>query len=181
MPANSPEARRCVVVPGRAADLGHSWLLDLSYVGNTGRNEVIINDINSGLAAQPQLPEKVSVQARRPSRVLAPSSAPCLGHIELTRPASQGSRNASPPASTAGLLHLVKIYRHRRPGPGRLRQLRQRPQRHPSVENSLRRKADRASPPTTARFSTLPALVWSLPGGKGQWLLPTLTAPGTKC
>ena len=51
MPRNSPDTQVRSWFFGVERDLGHNWLVDLSYVGNHGLNEVIVNDINQGKTA----------------------------------------------------------------------------------------------------------------------------------
>ena len=50
MPRNSPDTQVRSWFFGVQRDLTHSWLLDLSYVGNSGINEIIVNDINQAPA-----------------------------------------------------------------------------------------------------------------------------------
>jgi len=46
MPANSPDTQVRSWFFSVQRDMTHNWLVDLSYVGNYGLNEVIVNDIN---------------------------------------------------------------------------------------------------------------------------------------
>jgi hypothetical protein len=174
MPANSPDTQVRSWFFGVQRDLGRNWMLDLSYVGNNGINEVIINDINQ---ASPQATPsgQVSLQARRPNQ----SFGSIVGTLpwgtsdynglqaKLEKRFSQGvylleSFTWSKSIDVAGQA-LDGCNTCGNSGNG-----------IPSVQNIYNWQADRGISSDNRPLLNVTSLVWSLPVGRGQRFLPNL-------
>ncbi len=172
MPANSPDAQVHSWFFGAQRDLGHNWVLDLSYVGNNGSNEVIINDINQ---ASPQTTAggSASVQSRRPIQG--------FGSIVGTLPWGTSDYNglqAKVEKRFSSGLYLLDSFTWSKSidiagqaldgcvncgnaGNG-----------IPSVQNIYNWQADRGISSDNRPYLNVTSVVWTLPVGKGQRWLP---------
>jgi hypothetical protein len=155
--------------------MGHSLLVDLAYVGNSGMNEVFFNDINQ---ANPQT--TTSGSASLQSRIF---QYPGFGSIIGTLPWGTSNYNALQAKLekrfTSGLYLLnsftwskaIDIAAQSLDGGGNCDNC---GNGIPSVQNIYNWQADRGISAYNHPFVNSTSLVWTLPVGKGQWLLPNL-------
>jgi hypothetical protein len=172
MPANSPDTQVRSWFFGVQRDLGHNWVVDLSYVGNKGLHEVIINDINQALP-QTTVGGSSSVQSRRPNQ----SYGSIVGTLPLATSNYNGLQAKVEKRFSDGIYLLDSFTWSKsidiagqaldgciscgNAGNG-----------IPSVQNIWNWKADRGISADNRPLLNVTSLVWSLPVGKGQWLLP---------
>jgi hypothetical protein len=172
MPADSPDAQvRSWFVSGQR-DLGHSWLFELSYVGNAGSHEVIINDINQ---ATPQTTKdgSATLQSRRPIQEFGS----VIGTLPWGTSDYNGLQAKLEKRFSSGLYLLdsftwskaIDIAGQALDGGGNCSNC---GNGIPSVQNIYDWKADRGVSAYDHPLVNMTSLVWSLPVGKGQWLLP---------
>ncbi|WP_420239658.1 TonB-dependent receptor domain-containing protein [Telmatobacter bradus] len=173
MPKDSPDTQVWNWFFGVQRDLGHNWVVDLSYVGNHGLNEIFINDINQatspgmnsttgnltnvpysayttiagmlpwGTSDYNGLQIKLEKQFSHGLYLL--ESFTWSKDIDLAAQALDGGSNCSLCAN--GI---------------------------PSVQNIYNWQADRGISSYNHPFIDSTTAVWTLPVGKGQWLLPNM-------
>lgn len=185
MPANSPDAQVRSWFFGLQRDLGHDWLFDLSYVGNSGSHEVIINDINQAspqpsqscnngdIAGTPYVASSCeSLQARVPNTK--------FGSITGTLPWGTSNYNGLQAKVekrfSSGLYVLdsftwskaIDITGQSLDGGGDCVNC---GNGIPSVQNVYNWQADRGVSAYSRPLVNVTSVVWSLPVGQGQWLL----------
>jgi hypothetical protein len=175
MPPNSPDTQVRSWFLSVQRDMGHSLLVDLAYVGNSGMNEVFFNDINQ---ANPQT--TTSGSASLQSRIF---QYPGFGSIIGTLPWGTSNYNALQAKLekrfTSGLYLLnsftwskaIDIAAQSLDGGGNCDNC---GNGIPSVQNIYNWQADRGISAYNHPFVNSTSLVWTLPVGKGQWLLPNL-------
>jgi len=175
MPPNSPDTQVRSWFFSVQRDLGHSWLLDLAYVGNSGLHEVFFNDINQ---AAPQA--TASGSASLQSRIF---SYPGFGSIIGTLPWGTSNYNglqAKVEKRFSNGLYLlnsftfskdIDIAAQSEDGGGNCSNC---GNAIPSVQNVYDWQADRGISAYNHPFVNSTSVVWTLPVGKGQWLLPNL-------
>ncbi len=180
---NSPDTQVRSWFFGVQRDLSHNWLVDLSYVGNHGLNEILVNDINQATRGQQRDP--LDLRPRPfdggPASVPYPSSRhrrhPALGHFRLRRPASQGGKTVLPGTLPAELLHLVQGHRHcrRRPSTAAATAT-TAATAFPQCRISTTGRPTAASPRTTTPLSTPPLWCGRCPSARASGCYPTPTA-----
>jgi hypothetical protein len=175
MPANSPDTQVRSWFFGVQRDLGHSWLVDLAYVGNHGLNEVFFNDINQ---AAPQT--SASGTASLQSRIYQyPGFGSVIGTLPWGTSDYNGLQTKAEKRFSEGLYLLesftwskaIDITSQSLDGGGNCADD-TCGNGIPSVQNIYNWKADRGISAYNHPFVNSTSLVWSLPVGKGQWLLP---------
>jgi hypothetical protein len=184
MPRNSPDTQVRSWFFSVQRDLGHSLLVDLAYVGNNGLNEVFINDINQ---AMPQ-PTTCTIATENvsgacitnfQSRVPMPSLTSVLGTLPGGTSNYQGLQAKVEKRFTSGLYLLdsftwsksIDIAAQAEDGSGGCDNC---GNFIPSVQNVYNAQADRGISADNRPFINVTSVVWTLPVGKGQWLLPNL-------
>jgi hypothetical protein len=179
MPRNSPDTQVRSYFFSVQRDMGHSWLVDLAYVGNSGINEVFFNDINQ---ANPQTTATGSASLQ--SRIF---SYPGFGSIIGTLPwgtSNYNSLQAKVEKRFSNGLYLLNSFTWSKAidiaaqsldGGGNCNNC---GNGIPSVQNYYDWQADRGISAYNHPFVNSTSLVWSLPVGKGQWLLPHMNAIG---
>ena len=188
MPRNSPDTQVQSWFFSVQRDLGHSMLFDLAYVGNNGLNEVIINDINQ---AAPQ-PSTCTIATENvagacitnfQSRVPMPSLTSVLGTLPWGTSNYQGLQAKVEKRFTSGLYLLdsftwsksIDIAAQAQDGSGGCDNC---GNFIPSVQNVYNVQADRGLSADNRPLINVTSVVWTLPVGKGQWLLPNLNRVG---
>jgi hypothetical protein len=173
MPNNSPDTQVRSWFLGVQRDMGHSLLVDVAYVGNNGINEVFFNDVNQ---ANPQT--TVTGSASLQSRIF---SYPGFGSIIGTLPWGYSNYNGLQAKVekrfSQGLYLLnsftwskaIDIAAQSLDGGGNCNNC---GNGIPSVQNIYNWQADRGISAYNHPFVNSTSMVWSLPVGKGKWLLP---------
>jgi hypothetical protein len=169
MPKDSPDTQVSNWFFAVQRDLGHSWMVDLGYVGNHGKNEVIVNDINQAKTAGGTGPYsaagygtiagilpwatndydglQVKVEKRFSQGLYVLESFTWSKAIDVTAQALDGGGNCSNCGN--GI---------------------------PSVQNIYNWQADRGISAYNHPFVNNTTAVWTLPIGKGQKYFNTLNA-----
>jgi len=169
MPKDSPDTQVGNWFFAVQRDLGHSWMVDLSYVGNHGTNEVIVNDINQATTGGGTGPYaaagygtiagilpwatndynglQVKVEKRFSQGLYVLESFTWSKALDVTAQALDGGGNCSNCGN--GI---------------------------PSVQNIYNWQADRGISAYNHPFINNTTAVWTLPIGKGQKYLNTLNA-----
>jgi hypothetical protein len=188
MPANSPDAQVRSWFFGVQRDLSHNWMLDLSYVGNTGRHEVIINDVNQAAAQASQscnngdiasIPYVASSCTSLQSRIPDQSFGSITGTLPWGTSNYNGLQAKVEKRFSSGLYVLdsftwskaIDITGQSLDGGGACVNC---GNGIPSVQNIYDWKADRGVSAYNRPIVNITSLVWSLPVGQGQWLLPNV-------
>jgi hypothetical protein len=174
MPTDSPDAQVRSWFFAVQRDLSHNWLLDLSYVGNSGSNEVIINDINQA-APQTTASGTADLQSRRPNT----NYNSIIGTLPWGTSNYNGLQAKIEKRFSSGLYLLdsftwskaIDITGQSLDGGGNCSNC---GNSIPSVQNIYNWKADRGISAYNHPLVNVTSLVWSLPVGKSQWLLPNL-------
>ena len=174
MPTDSPDAQVRSWFFAVQRDLTHSWLLDLSYVGNSGSNEVIINDINQA-APQTTASGTATLQSRRPNT----NYNSIIGTLPWGTSNYNGLQAKIEKRFSSGFYLLdsftwskaIDITGQSLDGGGNCSNC---GNAIPSVQNIYNWQADRGISAYNHPLVNVTSLVWSLPVGKGQWLLPNL-------
>jgi hypothetical protein len=168
MPASSPDTQVRSWFFGVHRDLGHKWLLDVSYVGNSGIDEILINDINQATTGG-----TAALQSRVPNTN--------FGSIIGTLPWATSSYNSLQAKVekrfSEGVYLLnsftwskaIDIAEQALDGGGGCNNC---GNAIPSVQNIYDWQADRGIAGYNHPFVNTTSLVWSVPVGHGQWLLP---------
>jgi hypothetical protein len=182
MPRNSPDTQVRSWFFSVQRDLGHSLLLDLAYVGNTGLNEVIINDINQANVMQPttcttatESSPKSGCITNFQSRVPYPNFTSILGTLPWASSNYQGLQAKVEKRFTSGLYLLdsftwsksIDMAAQAQDGSGGCDNC---GNYIPSVQNIYNVKADRGISADNRPLLNVTSLVWSLPIGQGHWL-----------
>lgn len=174
MPADSPDTQVRSWFFGVQRDLGHNWLLDISYVGNSGIHEVIINDINQA-SPQTSAGGELSVQSRRPNQ----SYGSIVGTLPWGTSDYNGLQAKAEKRFSLGIYLLDSVTWSKsidiagqaldgcincgNAGNG-----------IPSVQNIYDWQADRGISSDNRPLLNVTSVVWSLPAGKGQRFLSNL-------
>jgi hypothetical protein len=174
MPTDSPDAQVRSWFFSVQRDLSHSWLLDFSYVGNKGNHEVIINDINQ---ASPQAAASgtTPLQSRRPNT----NYNSIVGTLPWGTSDYDGLQAKIEKRFSSGLYVLdsftwskaIDIAGQALDGGGNCSNC---GNGIPSVQNVYDWMADRGISAYNHPLINVTSVVWSLPVGHGQWLLPNL-------
>jgi hypothetical protein len=179
MPNNSPDTQVRSWFLGVQRDMGHSLLVDVAYVGNNGINEVFFNDVNQ---ANPQTTATGSASLQ--SRIF---SYPGFGSIIGTLPWGYSNYNGLQAKVekrfSQGLYLLnsftwskaIDIAAQSLDGGGNCNNC---GNGIPSVQNIYNWQADRGISAYNHPFVNSTSMVWSLPVGKGKWLLPNVGRAG---
>jgi hypothetical protein len=177
MPASSPDTQVRSWFLGVQRDLGHDWLVDLSYVGNYALNEIIVNDIN-------QAPEGGSApldlaEGGTPAtvRVPYPGFYTIAGILPWAYSDYDGLQAKLEKRFSNGLYLLesftwskdIDIAPQALDGGGNCDNC---GNGIPSVQNIYNINGDRGISAYNHPFVNTTTAVWTLPVGKGQWLLP---------
>ena len=179
MPPNSPDTQVRSWFFGVQRDLTHNWMVDLSYVGNHGLNEIIVNDINQA----PQggaLPLDLAAEggvATYPVRVPYPDFSMIAGILPWATSDYEGLQAKVEKRFSQGLYLLesftwskdIDIAAQALDGGGNCNEC---GNGIPSVQNIYDVQADRGISAYNHPFVSTTSAVWSLPVGTGQWLLP---------
>jgi hypothetical protein len=188
MPANSPDAQVRSWFFGLQRDLGRDWMLDLSYVGNSGSHEVIINNINQ---AAPQSSQSCnngdiasipfvaadcqSLQARVPN----PNFGSIIGTLPWGTSNYNGLQAKVEKRFSSGLYLLdcftwskaIDIAGQALDGGGDCVNC---GNGIPSVQNVHNWQGDCGIAASNRPLVNITSIVWALPVGQGQWLLPNV-------
>ncbi len=171
MPSDSPDTQVRSWFFSVQRDMGHSLLVDLAYVGNSGIHEVFFNDINQ---ANPQT--TASGSASLQSRIF---EYPGFGSIVGTLPWGTSNYNSLQAKVekrfTSGLYLLdsftwskaIDIAAQSLDGGGNCDNC---GNGIPSVQNIYNWQADRGISSYNHPLVNSTAMVWTLPVGKGHWL-----------
>jgi len=179
MPPSSPDTQVRSWFFGVQRDLTHNWLVDLSYVGNYGLNEIIVNDINqapTGGAYPLDLAAEAGV-ATAPVRVPYANFSMIAGILPEAYSDYDGLQAKVEKRFSNGLYLLesftwskaIDIAPQALDGGGNCDNC---GNGIPSVQNIYNVAADRGISAYNHPFINTTTAVWSLPVGKGQWLLP---------
>jgi hypothetical protein len=180
MPANSPDTQVRSWFFSVQRDLTHNWLFDLSYVGNHGLNEVIVNDINQD-SPQTNAACNTSPSASNCATLLSREPNPNYGTIAGILPWAtsdyDGLQAKVEKRFSQGLYLLesftwskaIDIAAQALDGGGNCDNC---GNGIPSVQNIYNWKADRGISAYNHPLVNTTTVVWSVPVGKGQWLLP---------
>jgi hypothetical protein len=167
-------------------DLGHSWLVDLAYVGNHGLNEVIINDVNQANVMQPTTCTTATESSSTSgcitnfqSRLPMPNYSSVIGTLPWGYSNYNGLQAKVEKRFSSGLYLLnaftwskgLDIAPQAQDGSGGCDNC---GNYIPSVQNIYNYKADYGISATNRPLVNVTSLVWTLPVGKGKWLLPNL-------
>jgi hypothetical protein len=188
MPTNSPDAQVRSWFFGLQRDLGRDWMLDLSYVGNSGSHEVIINNINQ---AAPQSSQSCnngdiasipfvaadcqSLQARVPN----PNFGSIIGTLPWGTSNYNGLQAKVEKRFSSGLYLLdsftwskaIDIAGQALDGGGNCVNC---GNGIPSVQNVHNWQGDCGIAASNRPLVNITSIVWALPVGQGQWLLPNV-------
>jgi outer membrane receptor protein involved in Fe transport len=185
MPQSSPDTQVRSWFLSVQRDMGHSLLVDVAYVGNDGVNEVFFNDVNQGapqttatgsvaLTCQPEPACHTAGQERV-------FSYPGFGSIIGTLPWGYSNYNGLQvkveKRFSEGLYLLnsftyskaIDIAAQSLDGGGNCNDC---GNGIPSVQNVYNWQADHGISAYNHPLVNATSVVWSLPAGKGQWLLP---------
>jgi hypothetical protein len=175
MPTDSPDTQIRSWFFSVQRDMGHSLLVDLAYVGNSGIHEVFFNDINQA-APQTTATGTASLQ----SRIFSYSGfGSIIGTLPWGTSNYQGLQAKVEKRFTSGLYLLnsftwskaIDIAAQALDGGGNCDNC---GNGLPSVQNIYNWQADRGISSYNHPLVNATSLVWTLPVGKGQWLLPNL-------
>jgi len=181
MPQNSPDTQVQSWFAGVQRDLGHSWMLDLAYVGNNGIHEVFFNDINQAnpqSSASGSAPLVCTPVATCGERVYQyPGFGSIIGTLPWGTSNYNGLQAKVEKRFSEGLYVLesftwskaIDIAAQSLDGGGNCSNC---GNGIPSVQNIYNWQADRGISAYNHPFIDSTSLVWSVPVGKGKWLLP---------
>jgi hypothetical protein len=174
MPSSSPDTQVRSWFFGVQRDLTHNWLVDLSYVGNYGLNEILVNDIN-----QASVGSSVTNYARLglPPVVPYPGYNVVAGILPWAYSDYEGLQVKVEKRFSQGLYLLnsftwskdIDIAAQALDGGGNCDNC---GNGIPSVQNIYDWQADRGISAYNHPFVNTTSVVYSLPMGKGQLLLP---------
>ena len=177
MPASSPDTQVRSWFFSVQRDLSHDWLLDLSYVGNHGLNEIIVNDINQAQTGG-SVPLDISLGGTPGTeRVPYPLYYTIAGILPWATSDYDGLQAKVEKRFSQGLYVLesftwskaIDIAAQALDGGGNCDNC---GNGIPSVQNIYDWQADRGISAYNRPFINVTSVVWSLPVGKGQWLMP---------
>jgi hypothetical protein len=168
MPADSPDTQVRSWFVSVQRDLTHNWLLDLSYVGNHGLHEVIVNDINQATTGG-----TTPLQSRVPNT----NFGTIAGILPWATSDYNGLQVKMEKRFSQGLYLLnsftwskaIDIAAQALDGGGNCSNC---GNGIPSVQNIYNWQADRGISAYNHPFINITSLVWSVPVGKRKWLLP---------
>ena len=179
MPPNSPDTQVRSWFFGVQRDLTHNWLLDLSYVGNYGLNEIIVNDINQATAGGSASARTCAAEAGVATARSFPmhNYSIVAGILPWAYSDYDGLQAKVEKRFSKGLYLLesftwskdIDIAAQALDGGGNCDNC---GNGIPSVQNIYDVAADRGISAYNHPFINTTTAVWSLPVGKGQWLLP---------
>jgi hypothetical protein len=167
MPKDSPNTEVWNWFTSVQQDLGHNWLLDISYVGNVGKNEIIVNDVNQAMNGG-----TAALQARVPN----PSFGTIAGilpwasswydglHIKVEKRFSEGLYLLNSFTWSKDIDYTAQAL----DGGGNCSNC---GNSIPSVQNIYNWQADRGLSSYNYPFVNSTALVWTVPVGRGQRFL----------
>lgn len=177
MPANSPDTQVRSWFFGVQRDLTHNWLVDLSYVGNHGLNEIIVNDINQAQTGG-SAPLNIALGGT-PGTERVPYALyyTIAGILPWATSDYNGLQAKVEKRFSQGLYLLesftwskaIDIAAQALDGGGNCNNC---GNGIPSVQNVYDWQADRGISAYNHPFINTTSLAWSLPVGKGKWLLP---------
>lgn len=167
MPRNSPDTQVWNWFGGVQQNLGDNWMLDLSYVGNEGKNEIIVNDINQAM---------IGGTAPLQARVANPKFGTIAGILPWASSWYDGLQAKVEKRFSQGLYLLnsftwskdIDYAAQALDGGGNCSNC---ANGIPSVQNIYDWQADRGLSAYNYPFVNVTSLVWSVPVGKGQMLL----------
>ncbi len=177
MPQSSPDTQVRSWFLDVQRDLTHSWLLDLSYVGNWGVNEIIVNDINQAQEGGSAPLDIAEGGTPTTVRVPYPLFFTIAGILPSAYSDYDGLQAKVEKRFSQGLYLLesftwskdIDIAPQALDGGGNCDNC---GNGIPSVQNIYDVEADRGISAYNYPLVNSTALLWSLPVGKGQWLLP---------
>jgi hypothetical protein len=182
MPRNSPDTQVRSWFFSVQRDLGHSWLVDLAYVGNNGINEVLLNDINQANVMQPTTCTRATESSSGSgcitnfqSRVPMPNYTSVVGTLPWGYSDYNGLQAKVEKRFSSGLYLLnaftwskaLDIAPQSEDGSGGCDNC---GNFIPSVQNIYNYKADHGISATNRPLLNVTSLVWTLPVGRGKWL-----------
>ena len=178
MPRNSPDTQVRSWFFSVQRDLSHSILVDLAYVGNSGINEVLINDINQATVMQPTTCTNTSSStciANFQSRLPMPNFSSVIGTLPWGYSNYNGLQAKVEKRFSSGLYLLnaftwskaMDIAPQAQDGSGGCDNC---GNFIPSVQNIYNYKADRGISANNRPLVNVTSVVWTLPVGKGHWL-----------
>jgi hypothetical protein len=178
MPRNSPDTQVQSWFFSVQRDLGHSFLIDLAYVGNRGMNEVIINDINQANVMQPNsctTANESTCITNFQSRVPYPNFTSILGTLPWGTSNYQGLQAKVEKRFSSGIYLLdsftwsksIDIAAQAQDGSGGCDNC---GNYIPSVQNIYNVQADRGISADNRPLMNVTSVVWTLPVGKGHKL-----------
>ena len=184
MPVNSPDTQVRSWFFSVQRDLSHNWLVDLSYVGNHGLNEVLVNDINQAPTGG-SVPLDLSLGGTPTAggvRVPYPLYYTVAGILPWATSDYDGLQAKVEKRFSQGLYLLesftwskaIDIAAQALDGGGNCDNC---GNGIPSVQNIYDWQADRGISAYNHPFINTTSMVWSLPVGKGQRLLPNAIVP----
>ena len=183
MPRNSPDTQVRSWFFSVQRDLGHSVLVDLAYVGNNGVNEILINDINQANVMQPSTCTTATESSSTSgcitnfqSRVPMPNFTSVVGTLPWGYSDYNGLQAKVEKRFSSGLYLLnaftwskdLDIAPQAEDGSGGCNNC---GNFIPSVQNIYNYKADHGISANNRPLLNVTSLVWTLPVGRGQWLL----------
>ena len=178
MPRNSPDTQVRSWFFSVQRDLGHSWMVDLAYVGNQGLNEVLINDVNQANVMQPTTCTNTSTStciSNFQSRVPYPNFTSIIGTLPWAYSNYNGLQAKVEKRFSSGL-YLLNAFTWSKA-------LDVAPQAQdgsggcdncgnfiPSVQNIYNYKADYGVSANNRPLLNVTSVVWTLPVGQGHSL-----------
>ncbi|MGO9636992.1 MAG: hypothetical protein ACLPSO_03525 [Terracidiphilus sp.] len=179
MPRSSPDTQVRSWFFSVQRDLGHSWMVDLAYVGNNGVNEIIINDINQANVMQPATcttANESTCITNFQSRVPMPNFTSVIGTLPWGYSNYNGLQAKVEKRFSSGLYLLnaftwskaLDIAPQAQDGSGGCDNC---GNFIPSVQNIYNYKADYGVSAYNRPLINVTSLVWTLPVGRGRWLV----------
>jgi hypothetical protein len=177
MPPNSPDTQVRSWFFGVQRDLTHNWLVDLSYVGNYALNEIIVNDINQAQEGGSAPLDLALGGTPATERVPYAYYYTIAGILPWAYSDYDGLQAKVEKRFSSGLYLLesftwskdIDIAPQALDGGGNCDNC---GNGIPSVQNIYDLQADRGISAYNHPLVSTTTAVWSLPVGKGQWLLP---------
>ncbi|MGA3011105.1 MAG: carboxypeptidase regulatory-like domain-containing protein [Terracidiphilus sp.] len=178
MPRSSPDTQVRSWFFSVQRDLGHSWLVDLAYVGNHGSNEVLINDVNQANVMQPTTCTNTSTSTcitNFQSRVPYPNFTSIIGTLPWGYSNYNGLQAKVEKRFSSGLYLLnaltwskaLDIAPQAQDGSGGCDNC---GNYIPSVQNIYDYKADYGVSAYNRPLLNVTSMVWTLPVGQGHRL-----------
>ncbi len=176
MPQSSPDTQVRSWFFGVQRDLTHSWLLDVSYVGNYGLNEILVNDINQAQEGGSAPLDIANGGTPTTVRVPYPLYFTIAGILPWAYSDYDGLQAKVEKRFSQGLYLLesftwskdIDIAAQAQDGGG----CDNCGNGIPSVQNIYNWQADRGISSYNYPFVSATSLVWTLPVGTGKTLLP---------